>query len=105
VGWLELADLARQATEAVLGETATYTAPLGSPVTIVGLFDAAFVRQELQDGVAVENVGPAMAVTLADLPGGAAVREAVVVVRSTSYKVAEIHKDGQGGALLRLHLV
>jgi len=105
VSWLDLAEQVQQATRAVFAEPATYTPPLGSPVAITGEYDAAAVQVELEGGVAVQTVGPRIAVLLSELPGSAAAIGAGVVVRGISYTVTEIEPDGHGMALLRLRRV
>lgn len=105
MSWLDLAELAQDATRAVFGEAATYTAPLGSPVAITGEYDAAAVQVEIDAGVAVQTVGPRIAVKLDQIPGGVVTPGAGILVRGISYTVAEIEPDGHGMALLRLHRV
>lgn len=89
-----------------LGGTVTYTPGVGVAVEIDGVFDAAFqlATPEYEPGVATK--GPAVFLTLADLPSDpSADRAARVTVDGTAYKVHVAEPDGQGGVLLKLHKV
>jgi len=105
VAWLDLAELVQDATRSIFAEEATYTVPLGSPVLISGEYDAAAVQVEIDSGVAVQTVGPRIAVQLAEIPGGVVAVGAGIQVRGISYTVTEIEPDGHGMALLKLRRV
>lgn len=85
-----------------LGGTVRYAPSVGAPVDVRGIFDAAYVRADVgQAGVA--SSGPAVFFRLADLPADPAADKPTLTVDGTTYKVAKVEKDGQGGVLLRLH--
>jgi hypothetical protein len=92
--------------------TAIEYAPLnGAPGNLQGIFDMQFRRlaaDTRQPGIA--SVGPAVFVRLSDLPVdpvmGAPVDPTtdnpVITVDGIEYRVREVQKDGQGGAVLHL---
>lgn len=86
-----------------LGETVTYTPGVGAAVPVAGIYDEAYQRADAgESGVATS--GPAVFLTLADLPSDPETDAAArVTIRGTVYAVAVPEKDGQGGVLLRLH--
>jgi hypothetical protein len=111
LAWLDYAALAQDETRAVMAEAATYTPPAGAPVEVSIEFDAAAVQLTLEDGVAVQTIGPRASAKLSELPGGVATVGATLVVHRSlagvvtdtpSYTVTEIEPDGHGMALLRL---
>jgi hypothetical protein len=102
VSWPDLADGVLVATRDLFGEVATYTAIGASPLTISAIFDddAVIVSQEL--GVPVRSGRPGVGVRLADL-GVAPILGAEVSVRGMDFTVADVVRDGHGGAVLLLH--
>lgn len=104
MGWLDLADAVLIGTQNALGEGATYTRKVdGSETSLTRVIfeeDAALVSPEL--GVPVRTGKPGIVVRLADL-GFDPDEGDTVTVRSREFVVADIAKDGQGGATLLLH--
>ncbi len=102
-----LAAVDRAILQGDLGGTVRYTPSAGAPVDVRGIFDAAYVRVGAGGAGAVSQ-GPAAFVRLADLPTDpeddpdpiVTVEEPVGVF--TPYSVREVHRDGQGGAVLDL---
>lgn len=88
-----------------LGVLVRYAPLPGGPtfVDLVGIFDAAHHRPEVMGGLVTASV-PAVFVILSDL--GAfdpdTDPDPSVTVSGLTYRVREVRKDGQGGALLML---
>ncbi len=89
----------------VLGQTVTYTPSVGDAVDVDGVFDAAYVRVDVgQPGVS--SSGPAVFLTLTDLPSDPATdNEATFTIGEVEYRSWEIKKDGIGGVTVMLHQV
>lgn len=92
-----------------LGEAFTYTPGAGSAVPCTGIYDERYVTVDPglgQPGVA--SSGPAVFLTLVDLSSDPLTDTGATVTRIKTgvvYTPYEVHKDGQGGVLLLLHLV
>lgn len=92
-----------RAVQAHLGGSVTYAPTVGQPVTVKGVFDEAYERVD-GFGSGVSSSGPAVHVTLADLPSDPATDvEALITINGQSYKAREVKPDGMGGAMLLLH--
>lgn len=87
-----------------LGGPITYTPGVGAPVSIRGVFEALHVSEDLgQAGVSA--AGPAVFLTLADLPSNPLTDEGLrVTVKGVIYKPRDVQPDGLGGVLILLHL-
>lgn len=84
-----------------LGEPTSYTpAATGSPVSVRGIFDAAYVRVDVGQA-GVSSAGPAVFYRLADLPVDPD-DESQVGIAGVTYSVDDVQKDGQGGVRLIL---
>lgn len=94
-------------TREQLGESIVYTPGTGSPVTVDGVFDDAFVVAGMDVGEAgIATSGPAVFLTLTDLPSDPQVDTAATVTRvktGLSYTTHTPRPDGQGAILLLLH--
>jgi hypothetical protein len=90
----------------VFGRDVLYTPLVGSPATVRGVFDKP--TQNVPFGLAVDplvlaSLKPRLGVKLADLPSDqAVVGDTVGPIDGVTYTVAEVEKDGQGGASLVL---
>jgi hypothetical protein len=84
------------------GEPTTYTPATGAPVSLSGIFDAAYVRAAAGEA-GVSSVAPAVFYTLADLPVDPEDDDPEITIGDRTYRVIETKKDGQGGVLLLLH--
>ena len=84
-----------------LRDAVRYAPRVGEPVDVFGLFDAAYVRADV-GGVAVQNVGPAVTLRLADLPTDPEEDEPEITVNGTTYCVTEMRPDGVGLVVLML---
>lgn len=85
----------------VLGTPATYTpAAGGAPVMLRGIFNAAFILVELQDGVSVESSRPVITIRTSDAP--LAKRGDSIEVNATAYSVRGVEPDGRGLTMLIL---
>lgn len=87
-----------------LGGTVTYSPAVGAPVDVVGIFDQQYQRIDL--GTAgVSSTGPAVFLTLADLPSNPDTdTAATVTIAGVTYLFHEVQPDGLGGVVLLLHL-
>jgi hypothetical protein len=108
VGFADALTAADIAVRGQLGEAAlTYTPTVGSPVSVAGVFDDAYVLAAAGPGVVgVASTSPAVFLTLADLPSDPTTDLTATVTRGA--KVYEIHEpkpDGLGGILLLLHQI
>lgn len=87
-----------------LGEAVTYSPGSGIPVVVQGIFDAAYVRVEGSGQASVSSCGPAVHLSLADLPSDPSEDEdATVTIRGVTYSVPESKPDGLGDVLLILY--
>lgn len=83
------------------GEAVTYTPQGESAESIRGIFNAK--STVINDGIPILTNDPSLGVKLSDFTSTNAPQdEDTVVVRGTTYKVAEVSRDGEGGAELRL---
>ena len=96
--------VADDATQVHLGGPVTYTPGAGAPVDVRGIFDQAYVDAQSGDAE-VSTSGPAVFLTLADLPTDPTADEsATVTVNGVTYSPFLVKPDGLGGVRLRLHL-
>lgn len=96
-------DVMRICTE-TFTSTVIYDPQASAPITIKGIFDAAYQDVEILDGAAVQSTKPRLGVLLSDLP--AAPREGDrCTVNGVNYRVAEVRPDGEAGAALFLHKI
>ena len=106
MGFADALALGDAALRGILGGSITYTPTVGEAVVVDGVFDAAF---QVVDGVgssAVMSVGPAVFLTLDDLPSDPETdTAATVTVASVAYLPHTVKKDGQGGVVLLMHKV
>lgn len=87
-----------------LGGAVTYTAGSGEAVIVRGVFDSAYVRMDAgQPGVSTS--GPAVFLTLADLPSDPETDDPALMIDGSQYRAHEVKKDGKGGVLILLHEV
>jgi hypothetical protein len=93
---------ADKAALAILGGSVTYAPSAGAPVTVRGVFDAAYVRVDAGQA-GISSSGPAVFLRLADLPTDPEDDAAMVTVDAVQFRVRECQKDGLGGVLLLLH--
>lgn len=88
-----------------LGREVTYSPGVGTPVTVRGVFDSAYVKVDFQQA-GVSTQGPAVWLSLSDLPDGALTdRSATVTVGGVEYRrrPGGAQPDGLGGVLFLLH--
>jgi hypothetical protein len=105
VGFADLLAVGDRLVRTTLGETVTYTSGVGVVVSVAGVFDQAYVKSDLGQ-VGVSSSGPAVFLTLADLPSDPMTdAAATVVVRGKTFTAYEVQPDGQGAVLLLLHEV
>src|SRR5689334_19327848 len=84
------------------GMLTAYTPQGGSPVEVSGIFERAYVPVDA--GLAgVQSEGPAIFYRLQDLPVDPATDVPSISVDGNTYRVTEVHKDGDGGVRLILH--
>lgn len=88
-----------------LGEEVTYTPGVGAEVTVFGVFDAVYVRVDAGES-GISSTGPAVALTLTDLPSSPETDTAArVTIRGVEYLAHTVEPDGQGMVRLLLHEV
>jgi hypothetical protein len=103
VGFTDLLENADRAVRQVLGSAITYTPGVGSPVTVQGVFDAAYVRADAGQA-GVSTASPAVFLRLSELPTDPREDSPTVTVGGVDYSVHEVEPDGLGGVRLLLHL-
>lgn len=87
-----------------LGEDVIYAPSVGDPVTVRGIFDAAYVKVEAGEA-GYSSGGPAVFLRLDGLPSDPCTDDFRVTRGGKTYKLREAEPDGQGGVLLLLHWV
>lgn len=92
---------AAPALKSTFGQAMTYTAPGGEAQSVRAVFDAAHQVVNLDGEVPVSGTQPVLDVWLADLDP-TPVRNGIVVVAGTSYRVSDVQPDGNGWAKLIL---
>lgn len=103
MGFAELLAAGDVHARGILGRSVTYTPAAGAPVTVNGVFEAAYRKLELgQPGVS--STGPAVFLALSDLPD-VPTAAARVTVGGVVYEPWAVEPDGLGGVLLLLHEV
>lgn len=86
-----------------LGESIVYTPTVGSPITVEGVFDNAYVRALSANEPGVMSSGPAVFLRLEDLPSDPMADTGAIITRgTTTYTAHEVKPDGFGGVLLLL---
>lgn len=100
--WPALMGLLDRVVIETLAIPTTYTPEDGAPVSVQGVFDAAYVRVDVGEA-GVSSSGPSVFYRLADLPADPELDEPTVAVNGVGYRVVEVKKDGQGGVRLLLH--
>lgn len=96
------ADRATFLSAADFGATATYTpAAGGGATTVKGIFDLAFQEIDVEAGVPVATRRPRFICSTADLSGGGAFGD-TLVIDGTTYKVRVVEPDGTGMTELAL---
>ena len=103
MGFADLLTACDRSSRDLLGGSVVYSPGAGVPVTVRGIFDAAYVRVDA--GTAgVSSSGPAVFLKLADLPSNPETdTAATVTVASVVYTIREVSPDGTGVAVLHLH--
>lgn len=96
-----LTGLVQDALKATLGESVTFKPLSGSEKTITGVYSEQFVEVDAASGASVATNRPNLLVKLVDL-GQAPKKNDLMGIRGADYKIQEVQKDGEGGALLLL---
>lgn len=105
MGFADLLTMIDRPVRGNLGGPVTYSPAVGGPVVVQGIFDQQYQRIDL--GTAgVSSTGPAVFLTLADLPSSPETdTAATVTIAGRVYLAHEVQPDGLGGVVLLLHLV
>jgi hypothetical protein len=106
VGFSELMARVDRSVRDIRGGPVVYTpGDGGDPVTVTGIFDAAYQRLDIGTaGVATQ--GPAVFLKLEDLPTDPETdTDATVTVNGTTYRAHEVQPDKMGTVRLLLHEV
>lgn len=102
MGFADLLAVGDRLVRERLGEPVTYTPGDGAPVTVTGVFDAAYQRVDLGT-VGVSSVGPAVFLSLADLPTDPETDpNCTITVGGVTYTAHTVEPTA-GGVLLHLH--
>lgn len=105
---MAFSDLVAAADDAVLDHlsdgTIVYTPEIGDPVTIRGIYDEAFITQDINGGPGVETIRPAVFVRLADLPAGVDLDQdnPTIEAKGRKFEVRKRERDGVGNVVLVL---
>jgi hypothetical protein len=102
VSFSELLAAADRAILTPLGSAIGYTPDGAAPVSVIGIFDSAFVRVAAGEA-GVASSGPAVFFLLNDLPVDPEDDDPVLSISGVDYVVTEVNKDGVGGVILHLH--
>ena len=102
---MAFADLLLRVDRAILaafGVPVVYAPAVGAPVTVTGIFDAAWERLDVST-TGITSVGPMVFVRLGDLPVDPEQDTPAITIGGKGYAVKEVQRDGQGGAKLMLY--
>ncbi len=103
MSWIDLAAGVIESAQSTFGESVTYTPAGGSPATVVGIFNDIFEVID-QNGGGIMSARPTLGVAVADFDTLPAPDDEFTI-RSVTYKVQEIQRDGEAGLVLHLHKV
>jgi hypothetical protein len=84
-------------------DAATYTAVGGSPVSVLGIFDAPQASRNATDLMQITIPSPQFVCRTADVPAAADGDE--IIIRATAYNVRVVLTDGTGVSTLILEKV
>lgn len=105
MAFADLLESTDSVVRSTLGSAIVYSPSAGADVEVQGIFDAAYLRVDAGQA-GVTSCGPAVFVTLADLPNDPDDDTgAVITVAGVEYEIQEIQKDGMGAARLLLHRI
>lgn len=104
MAWADHLERGDGAAREILGGEVLYTPGVGDAVTVTGIFE----ERHAEPGAGARELdvgdwGPAVFLTLADLPSDPEVDSPTITVAGTTYTVRVPHKDGHGGVLLLLN--
>ncbi len=103
MGFLDLLEAVDRVARDVLdGRSVLYTPSVGDPVTVAGIFDAAYEMIDV-GRAGVSGYGPAVFLRLSELSSDPSLDDARVTVAGTEYKFREVKPDGLGGVWILLH--
>ncbi len=93
------------ALRGILGGSLIYTPGTGSPVTVKGIFDQAYVRLDTGEA-GIASASPAAFFTLSDLPSDPSADVAAqVTALGVTYRITEAKPDGIGAVIVFLQEV
>lgn len=106
MNFVDLLESADRSVTRILGEKSedgaiVYTPGVGAAVSVNGIFDAAYRREEAGEA-GVSTSEPAVFVRLSDLPSDPRTDTPALVIRGITYGVREVEPDGDGGVRLFL---
>lgn len=112
MGWAEQLAATDRAVAGQLGRPVTYAPAVGAPVSVTGIYDAAYLAAD-PGSPGVSTSSPAVFLQLADLPTDPEDDEPTITIPASgvapaagSFEVIEVKKDSNGaGVLLRLQAV
>lgn len=106
MAWTDHLARVDEAARDILGGSVTYAPAVGTAATVTGIFDpqhshAGGPSEINQD----QGWGPAVFLTLADLPADPDDDTPTITIGGVAYSVRDVRKDGFGGVLLLLNPV
>lgn len=105
MGFLDALAAGDKAVGERLGEVVTYTPGTGSPVSVAGVYDAAYLLVDVGGQSGVSSTRPAVSLLLSDLPSDPKLDPAArVTIRTIVYKAWKVEPDGQGRTQMILQL-
>lgn len=86
-------------------EPVTYIPAAGAPTVTVGVFDPAYNKVVVVDGLPVTQVMPVLGVRLSNLASVMPLQNDKLSVRGSTYVVRDVQPDGHGHVRLELNWV
>jgi Phage Head-Tail Attachment len=104
VAFADLMAVGDRSVRGILGESITYTPGASAGVVVSGIFSEQYTRVDPGGNPGVSSTGPAVFLTLADLPSDPRTDIAArVTVGGVVYAIHEVQPDGLGAVHLLLH--
>lgn len=102
MSWTDLTAGVFDAAQSAFGDSVTYTPTVGSSFSAIGIFNDVYeIIQDNNTGLVTAN--PTLGLAYDYFPVTKPVRGDSVEIRSITYKVQEVQRDGEAGYTLQLH--
>jgi hypothetical protein len=106
MAWTDYLERADKATRNILGGEVYYAPGAGAPVTVTGIFDPQHSHPSGPSEIDQQRGwGPAVFLTLADLPSDPETDTPTITIGGVSYTVRDTHKPGNGEVICLLNRV